>query len=273
MLSEMHLETLGSPSCDGLYQSTYPIAGEFPPLVVWHRLGTVLDAVGCQIWRGAALLADYVLANAADFKGATVVELGSGPGLGALAAARAGAATVFATDRAGDGVLDLCQRNAVENRLEDVVRVRELDWTATPEWLGGGGAGPPASGPFSWTAEDIDAIKSGAGPLHVLAADTVYDNTLTEAFMAAAEELVCGAASRPAPRLVVALERRECFTLRDLDVTAPAYDYWRTLFGEGRPLGGRRVAAASVPQRLQGYARSDALELWVLEINSKSSVK
>lgn len=34
-----------------------------------------------QIWRGAFLLADFILAQASMFKGATVLELGAGTGL------------------------------------------------------------------------------------------------------------------------------------------------------------------------------------------------
>lgn len=35
---------------------------------------------------------------------------------------------------------------------------------------------------------------------------------------------------RAPPTLLVALEKRIAFTLHDLDVRAPAYDFWRTLF-------------------------------------------
>ena len=35
------------------------------------------------------------------------------------------------------------------------------------------------------------------------------------------------------PRLLVALERRIVFTLRDAAERAPAFDYWQTLFEEG----------------------------------------
>lgn len=43
--------------------------------------------VGLQVWRGALLLADYILHNQQQFTGQNVVELGSGVGLTGVAAA------------------------------------------------------------------------------------------------------------------------------------------------------------------------------------------
>lgn len=110
------------------------------------------------------------------------------------------------------------------------------------------------------------------------------------------------------PRLLVALERRICFTLADLDVRAPAYDCWRRLFhaaGEetaaqaaggacgpggsaagrrgGRagerqaapppplPLVGRRIDVGGVPQRLHPYQRTAYLELWELQLQEDAA--
>lgn len=104
------------------------------------------------------------------------------------------------------------------------------------------------------------------------------------------------------PRLLVGLERRICFTMTDQAVRAPAYDYWRTLFGAvdspaesaaGEaaaaaaaagaaepgtaaaqqpasrqqapfPLVGWRIELEGVPQALHPFERSDYLELWEL---------
>uniref|UniRef100_A0A182SGD3 Methyltransferase-like protein 22 n=1 Tax=Anopheles maculatus TaxID=74869 RepID=A0A182SGD3_9DIPT len=46
-----------------------------------HRKSTRLDLVGLQIWRGALLLADYIMHNERKFKNAHILELGSGVGL------------------------------------------------------------------------------------------------------------------------------------------------------------------------------------------------
>ena len=46
-----------------------------------HALATPLPDVGLQVWRGALLLCDYLLAMPSLVRGATVLELGSGCGL------------------------------------------------------------------------------------------------------------------------------------------------------------------------------------------------
>lgn len=61
-----------------------------------------------QVWRGALVLADYVLAHAAGLRGSIGIELGAGAGLAGLALAAAGARRVFLTD-VGSAVLANCQ--------------------------------------------------------------------------------------------------------------------------------------------------------------------
>ena len=61
-----------------------------------------------QVWRGALLLADYVLAHSQALCGCVGLELGAGAGLAGLALAAAGAQRVFLTD-VGAAVLDNCQ--------------------------------------------------------------------------------------------------------------------------------------------------------------------
>lgn len=52
-----------------------------PRLILEHLKSTKLDLVGLQIWRGALLLADYILHNEKKFKNRKILELGSGVGL------------------------------------------------------------------------------------------------------------------------------------------------------------------------------------------------
>ena len=60
-----------------------------------------------QVWRGALLLADYLLSNADLFTGCTALEMGCGPGLAGIVMAML-AERVFLTDT-GDAVLANCQ--------------------------------------------------------------------------------------------------------------------------------------------------------------------
>ena len=52
-----------------------------------------------QVWRGALLLADYILFQRDLFRGRTVLELGAGPGLASIIAATV-AQTVYCTGNA-----------------------------------------------------------------------------------------------------------------------------------------------------------------------------
>lgn len=51
-----------------------------------HSISTELNLVGLQVWRGAFLLADYVLSHPDLFKNQIVLELGSGVGLTSIVA-------------------------------------------------------------------------------------------------------------------------------------------------------------------------------------------
>jgi hypothetical protein len=235
-----------------------------------------------QVWRGSCVLADYIETHAHELQQTVVVELGCGVGAAGLVAARH-ASRVFLTD-AGCDILQNCDENRRANGLALVATVRRLDWMDPPEWLFEGGADGCAAAPFGWSADDVHA----AGQAQILlAADVVYDNTLTEAFMRIATALLrfCQARRRPEaapPRLLLALERRPCFTLADRDVRCPAYDFWRAQFeaegegGEGAEAGpsrrrrgallGRRVDIGAVPQAVEQYERTPLLELWELRL-------
>lgn len=65
-------------------------------IIVEHSKSTVLGLVGLQIWRGALLLADWLLHNSKEFKENNyILELGSGVGLTSIIAAMS--SNVFCT--------------------------------------------------------------------------------------------------------------------------------------------------------------------------------
>ncbi|KAL4859497.1 Methyltransferase-like protein 22 [Chlorella vulgaris] len=225
---------------------------------IQHSMATPLSHVGLQVWRGALLLADYVLhpGTSPSLAGCSVLELGAGPGLAGLVLAKL-ARLVFLTD-VGAEVLANTHQNAAINQqgIAATVHVRQLDWLDPPDWLiqepgdrcqvlnledsCGRAAQPPASPGGSgaswcnWTEADLAVLRR----LDVLlAADCVYDDRLTDAFMQTAVLLMRYAqhASGRPPRLLVALERRIVFTLTEMEARAPAYEYWRSLFKEVQP--------------------------------------
>ncbi|KAL4430876.1 hypothetical protein ABPG75_006132 [Micractinium tetrahymenae] len=109
----------------------------------------------------------------------------------------------------------------------------------SPPTSGAAGAAGTGCSEFGWRPEDLQDLQ------HLdllLAADPVYEDTLTEGLMRSALLLMQYAArhSGHSPRLLVALERRIVFTLREAAERAPAFDYLRTLFEEDRAEGQQR---------------------------------
>lgn len=83
----------------------------------------------------------------------------------------------------------------------------ELDWSAP---LPGRAGGPVGGGAFGWTEESL-ALLEEAGA--VFAADVIYDDGLTDAFMACARRVFEAAPGCRA--MIVSTERRVNFSLGD----------------------------------------------------------
>lgn len=79
-------------------------------------MSTELDLVGLQVWRGALLLADYVLSHPDLFRDQTIVELGAGVGVTSIVASYL-AKEVICTGRR-------VQRERVCDSVETIVKYR-----------------------------------------------------------------------------------------------------------------------------------------------------
>lgn len=204
-LSEIHLSAARAPAAaadDGLFITTLrpyaldddgdlvlPRRGASPPpsqatpadpsdaIRILHACETSMEAVGLQLWAGALVLSEFVLANKHLFDGATVLELGAGLALPSLCAASAGARRVYATDYA-DEVLANCAKNLALNaaflRGAPAPVVRRLDWLSSS--LPTANDAAAADGPWEWQPADREALSRD---IVMLAADVVYDETLT----------------------------------------------------------------------------------------------
>ncbi|XP_002711790.1 methyltransferase-like protein 22 isoform X1 [Oryctolagus cuniculus] len=224
-----------------------------------HTMATPLEDVGKQVWRGALLLADYILFRRDLFQGRTVLELGAGTGLASVVAATV-ARTVYCTDVGAD-LLSMCQRNiALNSHLAapggGTVKVKELDWLkddlcTDPEV------------PFSWSEEDVCDLYAHTTVL--LAAEVFYDDDLTDALFKTLSRLAHR--FHNACTAILAVEKRLNFTLRHLDVTCEAYDHFRASLQALQRLPDSRLrfvvepVEASFPQLLL-YERIRQLELW-----------
>ncbi|KXJ26659.1 Methyltransferase-like protein 22 [Exaiptasia diaphana] len=156
-------------------------------IIIEHQLATVLKDVGLQVWRGALLLADYLLENEDMFAGCYGLELGAGVGLCSVVLGRV-ASAVFCTDF-GDDVLRNCHKNAEmnahlykntsvnkdEGQVSPVVKVRELDWTKGII-LSSTSNGMEEC--YRWSKTDTDELKKVTV---FFAADVIYDDKLTDA--------------------------------------------------------------------------------------------
>ncbi|XP_065339231.1 methyltransferase-like protein 22 [Cloeon dipterum] len=204
-----------------------------------HGKSTSLDKVGLQVWRGALLLADWVLHNANLLLNATVLELGSGTGLTSIAAAMV-AKEVISTDANIGKILPLIEANF--NRNSDTLRssfkVMEFDFFAQ-----------------EWSTELKDAVSRTNV---VIAADVIYDDDLTEAFVSTLKRIM---SQPPAKTVIMALEKRYVFTLEDLDSVAPCFEHFLRCIGKPDFPWKLETESCDFPQYFK-YDRTKELALW-----------
>ncbi|KAH8378985.1 hypothetical protein KR009_002428 [Drosophila setifemur] len=176
-----------------------------------HSEATELRLVGLQVWRGALLLADYLFAKKREFSGLNVMELGAGVGLTSIAAGIHNPGKIYCTDVDLGCILKLIRGNVQRNSklFQTQISVLEFDFLA-----------PKAQ----QSRELLEAIDSSDV---VLAADVIYDDTLTDAFISVLDHLLAGGkSSGRAKTIYMALEKRYVFTLEDCDSVAPMYEYF-----------------------------------------------
>nr|CAG4648844.1 EOG090X0C5G [Polyphemus pediculus] len=134
----------------------------------------------------------------------SVVELGAGTGLTSVVAGMV-AGQVLSTDISSCNILKLIEANCQENSkwIRGKVSVCELDFYKDT---------------FS---EDLTVIIEKSKL--IIAADVVYHDDLTDAFLKTLKKIMLMGVEKTA---LIALEKRFVFTISDLDVVAPCYDYF-----------------------------------------------
>lgn len=275
VLSDIHMGTHlnVSPSSTDFVETRYTVAalntsGQQPTeLVIRHRLATPLGQVGLQVWGGALVLADLLLAEPAMVQGKGVLELGCGTGIVGIVASRwCGAGKVLLSDKGGDGILELAEGNAAANRGPSAVSlagkkktgnkgkalssssaeaatneivVRQLDWfdDSAPLYsldLDEETDGPlpkrPAPDPrFDWTADDITWFNDECTAL--LAADVVYDDFATQMLITRLKTLLQPTNKRRPRTLYLAMEKRPNFSLTAGKETVRAWEELQSAIG------------------------------------------
>lgn len=81
-----------------------------------HHKSTELTLVGLQVWRGALILADFLIDNRKKFADKNILEVGSGVGLTSIAAGIFSKCTILCTDIDIGGILNLIRDNVERNR-------------------------------------------------------------------------------------------------------------------------------------------------------------
>lgn len=176
-----------------------------------HSDATELKLVGLQVWRGALLLADYVFHQREELASKTLMELGAGVGLTSIAAAMHNGGQVYCTDVNLGSILQLMRRNVQRNAqlLRGQVSVLEYDFLAPKSKL---------------SAELLAAIDASDV---IMAADVIYEDTLTDAFVAVMEHILARGKQSGRPKCIyVAMEKRYVFTLEDCDSVAPMWEHF-----------------------------------------------
>ncbi|XP_071357597.1 methyltransferase-like protein 22 [Trachinotus anak] len=224
-----------------------------------HTMATPLEDVGKQVWRGAFLLADFILSEPAMFRGATVLELGAGTGLTSIVMATL-AKTVYCTD-VGEDLLSMCKRNVTLNRqmtesAGGEVRVRQLDWLQHDLCT-------DADAEFSWTEEEVADMYDNTS--FIIAADICYDDDLTDGLFRTLYRL-CSNFTHSCT-VFISIEKRMNFTLRHMNVSCEAYNHFSLCLSQLQELVDGRCRftveqlPADFPQFLL-YERIEQLELW-----------
>lgn len=181
-------------------------------LTIKHHVNTSLDLVGLQVWRGALLLADFLLHSSTEDEEAAfritpqdcILELGAGTGLTSVVAGQV-ANQVISTDISKGNILTLIETNVKLNShwIKGKVEVEELDFYNHNY------------------SEKMTSLIEKANV--IIAADVVYHDDLTDAFLSTLKQIMSMGQEKIA---FVSLEKRYVFTLSDLDVVAPCYDYF-----------------------------------------------
>ncbi|KAK2893193.1 methyltransferase-like protein 22 isoform X1 [Channa argus] len=226
-----------------------------------HTMATPLEDVGKQVWRGALLLADFILSEQLMFRGATVLELGAGTGLTSIIMATI-AKMVYCTD-VGEDLLSMCRRNVALNRhmMEpggSEVRVKQLDWLRHDFCT-------DADMEFSWKEEEIADIYDNTS--FIIAADVCYDDDLTDGFFRTLYQL-CSNFTHTCT-IFISIEKRMNFTLRHMDVSCDAYDHFCHCLSQLQELVDGRCSfqVEQLPSNFEQfllYERIEQLELWKL---------
>ncbi|XP_035728352.1 methyltransferase-like protein 22 isoform X2 [Vespa mandarinia] len=171
-------------------------------LYIEHNISTELQMVGLQVWRGALLLADYILSNPDLFKEKIIMELGSGVGLTSIVASFL-AKEIICTDINLGEILKLVKRNFMRNisYVKCKYHIEELNFLN-----------------LKWSKSLEEKVNMTE---IFIASDVIYDDVITNGFVITLEKLLSKEVLKTA---YIALEKRHVFTVANMETVAPMYE-------------------------------------------------
>ncbi|KAM7358660.1 methyltransferase-like protein 22 [Cochliomyia hominivorax] len=179
-----------------------------------HSEATEIRLVGLQVWRGALLLADYIFHQRMSFREKQILELGAGVGLTSIAAAIY-VRKVVCTDVDIGGILNLIRANVKRNKnLCDNKQIDVIEYDFMQDSK-------------NYSRELLKAIDDSD---IIVAADVIYDDDLTVAFIKVMEAIFQREnISQKKKTIYVALEKRYVFTTTEFDAVAPMFEHFLKL--------------------------------------------
>ena len=191
-------------------------------LTIYHKILTPLADVGYQVWRGAFLLADYLICHKDYLRGKVIIELGSGVGMLGVILSLLTHKGCYITDYT-DNLLNVIHKNLdVNNHLPHLfsepekssIIVRKLDWFDTKSInLRSKVSRTPPEG---WISNDQTLLYQNE--VVCIAADVIYDDQLTVALFETFSNIL-----HPREHIILSLEKRFNFTLSEMSLVANGY--------------------------------------------------
>ncbi|KAK8803723.1 hypothetical protein WA158_001417 [Blastocystis sp. Blastoise] len=86
------------------------------------------ENIGSCVWASGQVMADYIASKSTFFSGKHILELGCGPGLSGIVAAKVGA-RVYLTDKDNpETLLKTCEMNCIINNIYESCSIFSLNW-------------------------------------------------------------------------------------------------------------------------------------------------
>jgi methyltransferase-like protein 22 len=226
---------------------------------IQHKLETNLNDVGFQLWRASFYLMDFLIFKSNLIENKCLIELGAGLGLVSMTA-QLFASTVYCTDL--PQIVEQAELNFNLNKQSlnsnNSIYFKSINWFDSNEYL--------------ISDSDIDWIKNTQV---FIAADVIYDDTLTIKFMNTLYKLLTCGNTNQIKTCYIAGEQRINFSAYDFESSDCAYNFFKDSLFQlddyvdseiGVKFKVILLDCTQMPKFVLNYERTDYLYIWKLEM-------